>query len=82
MTRATADRDDLLRSTEIDAFDTDRLTEHMRAEGRRQMLLEWMVTRWPGGGRTSTTNKAAQGPSATACFQPPLPGQRRKCGNV
>ena len=40
MTLATADRHDLLRIIEIDALDTDRLTEHMRAERTRQVLLE------------------------------------------
>jgi len=40
MTLATADRHDLLRIIEIDAFDTDRLAEHLRAERTRQVLLQ------------------------------------------
>lgn len=40
MALATADRDDLLCIIEIDTFDADRQTKHLRAEGTRQALLQ------------------------------------------
>jgi hypothetical protein len=40
MALAPADRHDLLRIIEIDSFDSDRLAEHLRAEGTRQVLLQ------------------------------------------
>lgn len=40
MALATANRHDLLRIIEIDAFDADQLAEHLRIEGTRQVLLQ------------------------------------------